>query len=165
MNKIYFFIVLALAMSCTGTAVTDEAGSSFSASATGFDWLLGNWHRSNEQEGKETFEHWTKVSDTEYIGLGYTMMENDTIWKEDIRLIRAENGWVFQVTVPEESQPVLFRLTNADAESFTCENAENDFPKLIRYYKNGDNINAMISGGGMEIPFEFARLAVKEIIR
>ncbi len=33
-----------------------------------FDWLLGDWQRSNEKAGMETYESWKKISSTEYLG-------------------------------------------------------------------------------------------------
>ena len=26
-----------------------------------FSWLLGSWQRTNEEEGRQTFEHWKKT--------------------------------------------------------------------------------------------------------
>ena len=41
-----------------------------------FDWLLGNWKRNFEEEGKETFEIWGKNSSSEYSGIGFTISCN-----------------------------------------------------------------------------------------
>jgi hypothetical protein len=38
-----------------------------------FDWLLGKWQRTNEKQGKTTFENWEKISDSEYSGIGFTI--------------------------------------------------------------------------------------------
>ena len=38
-----------------------------------FDWLLGNWERTNDEKGKKTYENWDKKSDIEYVGIGFTM--------------------------------------------------------------------------------------------
>jgi hypothetical protein len=155
MKKLYFLGLLLLCFSCTNTADTANT-----TAATTFDWLLGDWHRSNEQADRETFEHWTKVNDSEYLGLGYTMQLSDTIWKEDIRLVYTEGEWQYRVIVTESPEPTVFTLTSIDLQSFTCENAQNDFPKIIRYARSGDVINAVISGEEMEIPYEFERMEV-----
>ena len=123
-----------------------------------FDWLVGKWKRNNEEAGKETFENWLKVSAYEYIGLGFTMQQGDTIKQEAIKLIKSNNSWNLEVKVPEESEVVIFNMTNFNTSEFTCENNEIDFPNKIKYWKNGDKINALVSAGEMEIQFEFEKI-------
>ena len=122
-----------------------------------FDWLLGHWKRNNEEEGKETFENWQKVSDTVYIGLGFTMQNQDTIKQEKIRLIKSGNNWNLDVQTPDDSGAITFKVTTYNNQEFTCENKELDFPQLIKYWKTGDKINALVSGIDMEISFEFEK--------
>jgi len=123
-----------------------------------FDWLLGKWKRLNEEEGKETFENWNKINDTEYSGIGFTMQNGDTIKQEKIRLTKTSGKWNLTVKVPEEPESITFNGISHNETEFTCENNEIDFPNKIKYWKNGNRINAMVSGGEMEIPFEFEKL-------
>ena len=60
--------------------------------------------------------------------------------------------------VPNEPESITFEGTSHDKNEFICENTEIDFPNKIKYWKNGSNINASVSGVDMEIPFEFERL-------
>lgn len=126
-----------------------------------FDWLLGNWKRNFEEEGKETFEIWTKNSNSEYLGIGFTMQNNDTIKQEKIRLIKSNGKWALEVQPQDEPTHIIFNMTSYNDKEFICENKELDFPKLIKYWKSGDKINALVSGGEIEIPFEFERIEVK----
>ena len=123
-----------------------------------FSWLLGSWQRVNEQEGIKTFEHWKQASKGLYIGMGCTLKERDTIWKEIIKLRRVEQNWNFEVKGKGETQPTIFALTKIENESFICENPENEFPKMISYQKSNAGLSAMISGGGPDIVFEFKRI-------
>ena len=123
-----------------------------------FDWLLGKWKRLNEEEGKETFENWNKINETKYSGIGFTMQNGDTIKQEKIRLTKTSGKWNLTVKVPEESESITFNGISHNETEFTCENNEIDFPNKIKYWKNGNRINAMVSGGEMEIPFEFEKL-------
>jgi len=123
-----------------------------------FDWLLGKWKRLNEEEEKETFENWNKINETEYSGIGFTMQNGDTIKQEKIRLTKTSGKWNLTVKVPEESESITFNGISHNETEFTCENNEIDFPNKIKYWKNGNRINAMVSGGEMEIPFEFEKL-------
>jgi len=122
-----------------------------------FDWLLGNWKRNNDEEGKDTYEVWTKVNNSEYHGIGYTMQESDTISQEQIRLVNTGGKWNLEVQAPEDPNPIIFNMTSYNEQEFICENKALDFPKLIKYWKNGSKINALVSGDDLEISFEFER--------
>ena len=126
-----------------------------------FDWLLGNWIRNNEEEGIETYEVWIKKSSYVYIGIGFTMQDNDTLKQEKIRLIKTDEKWNLEVQSPGDSNPIIFNMTSYSDQEFICENKVLDFPKLIKYWKNGNKIHALVSGDNMEIPFEFERVKIK----
>lgn len=123
-----------------------------------FDWLLGKWKRLNEKEGKETLENWEKVSNTEYAGLGFTMQNGDTINQENMWLVQTNGKWDLTVKVPEESESVSFKGTDHNESEFICENHEIEFPNKIKYWINGERLNATVSNSEMEIPFEFEKL-------
>ncbi len=122
-----------------------------------FDWLLGNWIPTNEKENKQTFEQWKKQSDTMYIGVGYTMQNADTTWREDVVLHHTNKGWSFDVTGKGETAPTKFKLIQLAKGTFTCENQSNEFPKRIVYQTKGDTLHAKISGGDLVIPFDFVK--------
>ena len=150
--------LISIFFSCKDTSQSKQVSDGSSDHSESFVWLLGNWERSNEQEGKKTFETWEKLSKSEYHGFGYTLENADTIWHENIKLINRENQWNFEVTGKDESLPTIFRITNIENESFISENQENEFPKLISYSRNGEYLNAVISGGKTEILFEFVTI-------
>ncbi len=156
MKKILIIAIIILIISCQEKHKNLIENSK--TSTENFDWLLGNWQRNNEKEGKQTFENWKKKNNSEYLGLGFTLQNNDTIWSENIKLIKSNENWDFEVRGKGESKPTIFKLTKIEKEKFTCENEMNEFPKKIVYFKNGDKIKAIIYGGDMEIPFEFERL-------
>jgi len=159
MKKILILLIGVLSISCnqskkeSSNTKTDEV----SVKSENFDWLLGKWERLNEEEGKRTFENWVKVSDAEYSGIGFTMQSGDTIKQEKIRLINASGKWNLTVKVPAENESIMFKMINHSENEFTCENKEIDFPNKIRYWKNGNKINASVSNAEMEIPFEFEK--------
>jgi hypothetical protein len=123
-----------------------------------FDWLLGNWERLNEEEGKQTFENWEKISASSYTGIGFTMQNGDTLKQEWMQVTNTNDTWTLTVEVPEDSGAVSFQLTNLTANEFTFVNNEIDFPNTIRYWRNGDKINATIASMEFEIPYEFQKL-------
>jgi hypothetical protein len=123
-----------------------------------FDWLIGSWIRTNDKEGYLTHEHWTKISNMEYVGLGYTLQDQDTVFKERLRLIKSSTNWSLEVTGVNE-HPTLFRLTNFSANSFECENKTNEFPKYIAYSLQDNILLAKISDEENEISFLFEMIS------
>lgn len=156
-------IVILFLSSCTSNNNEESKtqNNEISKSTENFDWLLGNWKRNNEKENRETFEIWKKKNNSEYYGIGFTLQNNDTIKQEKIKLTKLNNNWILEVKVPEETESITFNLTSIGNKEFICENKEIDFPKKIKYWKNGTKINALVSGDEMEIPFEFERIIEK----
>lgn len=122
-----------------------------------FDWLLGDWKRTNDEEGKQTFEHWEKKNDSTYFSHGYTIANNDTVWQEWATLSPIGLDWYFQVIAKGDSASTNFLLTEMTENSFICQNPENEFPTEIKYQKSGDELYAEISAGETAIPFIFVR--------
>lgn len=163
MKKLMLALVLTgCCWSCKNEEKKVEKFKETSTISESFDWLLGDWERTNEQVGKETFETWKKAGDNEYQGFGFTMQNLDTIWQEKIILINRHTGWNFEVTGKGESEPTIFKIINIQGERFDSENQENEFPKIISYYKEGDKLKAVISGGDIEIAFEFESVKTQE---
>jgi hypothetical protein len=165
MKKVAILAVMAVMIllfsSCTENKKSKASKIEVSKTTENFDWLLGNWKRNNEEAGKETFEVWEKTSNSEYIGLGFTMQNGDTIKQEKIKLIKLNGKWDMEVKVPEEAESIIFKMSEFDKNEFTCVNEVLDFPNKIKYWRNGDKINALVSGGDMEIPFEFEKIIEK----
>jgi len=130
-------------------------------SSENFDWMIGEWQRTNEKEGRETYETWRKVTDSEYSGFGATLKDGDTIWYENIKLKKSKNLWSFEVTGQDDPTATIFILTKIEEGRFISENDQNEFPKKIEYHISGNTLKALISGGDMEIPFDFKRVYPK----
>ncbi|MDE5421487.1 DUF6265 family protein [Ancylomarina sp. DW003] len=161
MKKILIILIGTLLISCNQSKKKnqqiEEKSTTVTEKSENFDWLLGKWKRLNEKEGKETFENWEKIKETEYSGIGFTMQNGDTIKQERIRLTKTNGKWDLTVKVPEESESITFNGTSHNENEFTCENNEIDFPNKIKYWKNGQKINASVSNSEMEISFEFEK--------
>jgi len=151
------FLIFLLFISILSCKKTDSRIKHANSTRTQFDWLVGNWIRNNDNVGEKTFESWTKKSSSNYLGVSYTLLKNDTIWKENVKLSKSNNIWYFAVTGKGDTNPTLFQLSKIDNQSFVFENKSNSFPKLIQYQKVGDKFKATVSGDNMTIPFEFER--------
>lgn len=121
-----------------------------------FDWLVGNWERVNGEEGFETFETWKK-KDRYYSGLGYTLLKEDTIFKEELQLFEDNGQWILKVKGQNEA-PTPFILTELNPEFFVAENDTNEFPKKIIYKIENDSLKANVSTSEFDVNFEFVKI-------
>lgn len=119
-------------------------------------WIVGDWIRENEEAGKVTYEKWSRADDLTFIGHGYTIQNNDTIFNEDLKLINTGDEWELQVSENNKSR-IRFLVTEQEVNNFTAENPSHDFPNTIKYYRDGDKLRAQISGKEISIDFEFKR--------
>lgn len=156
--RICFLIALLSCGDKNKSAALETLSNNVLPEVENFDWLLGSWKRTNEVTDKETFEIWKKNNNTEYTGLGFTMQYEDTVFQEKIKLIKRDNKWYFEVSGPEEAKVTIFKMTDYTELEFTCENLQNPFPKYIKYWKNNNNLSALIyDGDTMELSFEFEK--------
>lgn len=140
-------IFLCIASSCINTSHVN----------TGFNWLLGDWERINNEGKEKTFENWIKLNDTLYTGFGFTLSEVDTVFKENLSLFKLDKAWIFQVDGVNET-PVDFILQQTLERGFIAINEQNPFPKSIFYQlKEDENLQAVIANEEKEILFVFQK--------
>ena len=123
-----------------------------------FDWILGKWQRTNDEEGRKTFENWDKISNAEYSGIGYTMQNNDTISQEQMKIVESNGKWSLLVKTHDEKDFIQFDISELQKEQFEFKNEAHDFPKSIKYWKNGDHMHALVSDDSLKLSFEFEPL-------
>lgn len=125
-----------------------------------FDFLIGSWERTNSKADEETFEHWKILSNTEYLGHGYTLSQKDTTFQEHMHLLKKDSLWTLKIAGPNET-PIAFKVMRHTPFSFEAENLAHDFPKKIRYSYFDDTLSAKVSNEDIEIPFIFWRIEKK----
>jgi len=159
MRKLIPLLCLFIFCSCTNSAdktASNEKTNSATSRQGKFDWLLGDWKRSNDAENRQTFEYWERDGKGEYRGTGITLEGRDTVFQEQMALQRIEGFWHLVVSGVNE-QPTHFKFSKHGEFSFQCENPENDFPKTIIYWAEDGKLNAMISDGENKVAFEFEK--------
>ncbi len=154
MKSIFFFILLAVATCGFGQALTPETSTNFKK----LEWLIGTWDRTNiSKPGRSSHERWERLADHELHGYGITMQGRDTIFVEKITILVKDNTIYYVADVPENKQPVYFKLIEISDAGFVCENPEHDFPKKISYQVDGVNLKAQISGDGQSFDYLFSK--------
>ncbi|SFL46942.1 DUF6265 family protein [Proteiniphilum acetatigenes] len=150
-------LFLSLFMIACSSNKSENSNKPLSYTGYDFDFLLGEWNRTNDEEGKRTFENWKKENDSTYIGESFTLRDNDTIWKENTVLSPIDGVWYYQVKMKGDKESTDFKVIDYENNSFTCENRQNEFPKTIRYWKTDNILNAEIADDEIKIPFIFER--------
>ncbi len=82
-------------------------------------------------------EEWIKI-DKDYLqNRGFMIRGNDTFTTERVALKNTAAGIFYTSTVEDQNnrQPIAFRLTAAQDDTFVFENPQHDFPQRIIYSK------------------------------
>lgn len=145
-------LVLFLAVSLSGSAQTDTPNK-----LNQMEWLLGQWTRTNSRPGKSGFEHWQKLSATEWTGRGISLTGGDTTFVEKLTIKVEKEKLYYVAEVPGNAKPVYFEIVTVTPNSFVCENPQHDFPKRIAYQFDGKEIRARVSAGEQGMDYVFVR--------
>jgi hypothetical protein len=152
MKRILFLTILTFCLAssyCQSQKVADDFKK--------LEWLGGVWTRTNAALGRSGNERWVKISGIEWQGFGTTMKGQDTVFLEKLKLIIKDDAIYYVADVPENKQPVYFKLTEISEGRFVVENPQHGFPKKIIYQKDGDKLQATISGDNKSVDYFFQR--------
>jgi hypothetical protein len=118
--------------------------------------LIGNWARTNNGSEERTFEYW---QDTEngIAGLGFTLVREDTVFKESLQIIEADKNLYYNVR-GVNPDPTLFKFVEVSDTHFVCVNDSNEFPNRIEYRFQVDSMTMIISANDKMIEFRFKRM-------
>ena len=133
------------------------AQNSPAASLEKLNWLIGDWTRLQLKPGRSGSENWVMKSTTEWQGWGISMKGADTVFVEKLKILVRDSSLYYVADVAENKAPVYFKITLLGDKEFIAENPEHDFPKQIRYLREGDKLKATISGNGRSVDYFFER--------
>lgn len=114
------------------------------------DFLVGNWERLNDEKGQKTIEVWN----TNFTGLGITLKDKDTVFKEILSIVSINDTLTLKVEGVNETA-TLFKITNQSDTSFVAENPTHDFPTKIKYWLENKQLKAHVSNKEFGIDFVF----------
>lgn len=140
MRIILLFLLTSLCFSCNPEPIKPN-------------FLIGKWKRINEDSTKTTYEFWKP----NFNGIGFTLQQQDTIFKENLRIVTKNGTSYFQVTGVNQ-QPTLFEIKDATENSITCVNNNNEFPKEITYWMEEGYLKAKVANEEFAIDFVFQKM-------
>lgn len=141
MKKIILLITIIIFSSCSTVIESKKP-----------DFLLGKWIRINDKPGSKTYETWN----TNFTGLGITLQEKDTTFKEVLSIVSINDTLNLKVEGVNET-PTFFKFTQQTDTSFVAENPENEFPTKIKYWLENKQLKADVSNKDFSIEFIFRR--------
>lgn len=124
-----------------------------------FDWLAGHWCGGSEERRLD--EVWLPEAGGALLGMSRTLNHGDMESFEYMRLVSA--GKVAGLHVqPNGVAPTTFVIADHGANWVVFENPQHDFPNRIEYRRDGESLQASISGPGedgklLRIPFDYRR--------
>jgi Domain of unknown function (DUF6265) len=130
-------VILALITSCNDKYSKIEKAN----------WFIGDWENTSDEGSFR--EIWTKKNDSVFSGLSIVVIEQDTVFYENVSLEQKKDSVFYNVSVKGQNkdQAVSFYLTSYDNDKLVFENPNHDYPSKITYSKiNKDSIVAEIFG-------------------
>ncbi|MBL0125446.1 MAG: hypothetical protein IPP88_23210 [Betaproteobacteria bacterium] len=108
-------------------------------------WLAGCWFG---RSGKNEFrEHWMRPAGGLMLGMGRTISGGKAVSYEAMRIELDSAGAPVFVAKPSGQPEASFKRLKFDATSIVFENAEHDFPQVIKYQLQPDGaLHAQIEG-------------------
>lgn len=110
-------------------------------------WLAGHWSR--EQDGVRFEEAWLGPRGGTMLGSNRTATVEQTLATEQLRIFEAD-GEVWYEASPSGQATARFRLTSANGNRAVFENPEHDFPQVIEYTRDGNDLRAVIRGANAD---------------
>lgn len=138
-------VVFFLFLAACGEAKPNSAGQEVS-----FQWLSGCWE---SQDGAEV-EVWMPSQDSALQGFAVTVRDGRVGFFEVLAITRTDGVYRY-VAAPNGKNTTEFDLTEYDATSATFTNAKHDYPQVIAYRRDSDQLLATISELGGKNPRHF----------
>lgn len=107
-------------------------------------WFTGSW--SGEHDGGIYEEHWTMPEGGIMVGMSKLTIGGRVVFFEYARIVQNKDGTIDYVAQPVGNPPTKFRMTSSGARTVVFENPQNDDPKIIRYERVGDSLQAVTEG-------------------
>lgn len=108
-----------------------------------FSWLAGAW--CGERGAARLEEHWTRPAGDALLGVGRVLQDGRMLGFEFLR-IELREGVVHPLAQPGGAPATAFALAEHAAQSATFVNPAHDFPQRVRYWRDGAQLRAQISG-------------------
>jgi hypothetical protein len=133
----------------TPAPASGSATGAPAANASSVSWIEGRWERPLG------IEHWVATGEVLW-GVGFSVKDNKTAAFEVLVIEPGERGLRY-VAMPNGNPEVRFPAVAAGPQEVVFANPEHDFPKVIRYRRQGDELFARVEADGKGDDFRWRR--------
>ena len=84
-------------------------------------------------------EKWTEVGRHSFQGKGQLMMENKTVFTENMRLYQKDDQWFFEISLEPYVQAIVYQLRSYQNYQAIFENDDIHFPNQLILQRHSDN--------------------------
>ena len=114
--------------------------------------LEGTWSSSS---GVLFSENWQVVTDTLMIGTGFSLQNKDTAFKEVLKIFLNNHQVFYAAKVGDSERFVVFKLNVAKRNTWIFENYDHDYPNIITYKIDDDELIASTTNSDGHKKIEF----------
>ena len=134
-----------------------SSSSRAKASIAQVAWISGVWTGGANVTTIE--ERWTPSAGGVMIGVSRTIRDGNPAGFEFLCIVERDGGLTYQAMPNGRSPATDFVLTKIDDDNAVFENPAHDFPKMIRYTRTADGLEAVVSGdpGSKPVTLRFKR--------
>jgi hypothetical protein len=100
--------------------------------AVPFDLLNGAWKHQAEGD-QEIGECWEKLETGGFKGIGWTLQNGDTVFKEKMDILKTDSGWFYMAHPAMAERPTFFKVEEMTDSGFVALNPRHDYPQSISY--------------------------------
>lgn len=130
----------------SGLMLAFAISTSSANAAIDLDWLAGSWCAGEQPYTTE--EHWLPQRGGLMLGMSRTITKRGTEF-EFVR-IEFDNAGAKYIAQPSGGPATVFTLVTSGPNTATFANPRHDFPKRIRYVRDGEKLTAIIDDGQNE---------------
>lgn len=121
------------------------------------DFLQGTW----KMQDKEVFERWDMLNENSLKGFSYVFQNGQMRVIEYLDISRSGNDVIYSANVlgQNDGKRIEFRQTST-GNTYTFENPDHDFPKMIAYHRLSDNelFVQVLDGQGSGFSYKISKL-------
>jgi Domain of unknown function (DUF6265) len=117
-------------------------------------WMTGAWAGGEDEAWTDEF--WTPPRGDLMIGAGRSGQATKLMSFEHMRIEREADGMLVFWALPGGKNATRFVAVHADGDDVIFENAANDYPQRVRYWREGKEMKARISLLDGSKPMDFS---------
>ena len=153
-------IVIVIVLLFFGISCSNQSSETQEVSNLIFDKMIGTWQLA----GEDQYEQWSKSKDGSYSSRAFSVINNDTLIMEEVKVTNEAGKWNFVTLVKGQNKgkAITFTSTVFQDTIVQFENPAHDFPRMINYrLASQNNLQAFIGGTTDTIYFNFTRVTGK----